>query len=161
MSPRMSPVATHSGGLRAYAAHRKASGLPGTTHKAVQRAIESDRLSKSVRKVDGGVTIIDFAAADREWAENTAEDPAAVKLRTSAKARERVAAHTTARSGQQLLIDADRFSVFVDREVVVLAYGNDEDALLFPISRATARVLAAALNKMANAPPNASDVNRG
>jgi hypothetical protein len=55
--------------LRAYAQHRKASGLPGGTLKAVQKAIADDRIS--VVTIDGRTRIADPAVADREWAANT------------------------------------------------------------------------------------------
>jgi hypothetical protein len=54
--------------LRGYAKHR------GVTLGAVQRAIESGRLVKSLTKVNGATKIADPAAADGEWAANT--DPA-------------------------------------------------------------------------------------
>jgi len=57
-------------GQRAYAAHRKAIGLPGTTHRAVQLAIESKRLAKSL-VTKGGKTLINPAIADKEWSGNT------------------------------------------------------------------------------------------
>lgn len=58
------------GGLRAYARHRYALGLPGGSHQAVQRAIDRQRLFDSLTKVDGAIEI-DFAKADREWSDNT------------------------------------------------------------------------------------------
>ena len=64
------PAATLTGGIRAYAKYRRARGLPGGNHESVRRAIASERLERSVRIVDGA-TRIDFALADREWADNT------------------------------------------------------------------------------------------
>lgn len=55
---------------QAYARHRRALGLPGQTHKAVQRAMDSGRLQKSVRNRK----IIDVELADREWEANTDDD---------------------------------------------------------------------------------------
>lgn len=55
--------------LRAYAAHRKQLGLPGTTLKSVQKAIDAERISVVV--VAGAKRIADADAADREWAANT------------------------------------------------------------------------------------------
>jgi hypothetical protein len=57
--------------LQAYAAHRKAQGLRGTSHVAVLKAIESGRLTEpAVRKVDGRWHI-DATLADQQWAGNT------------------------------------------------------------------------------------------
>lgn len=57
--------------LQAYAAHRKAQGLRGTSHVAVLKAIESGRLTEpAVRKVDGRWHI-DPTLADQQWAGNT------------------------------------------------------------------------------------------
>lgn len=52
--------------LRAYAAHRKHSGLTGGSLQAVQRAVRAGRIS-----VDPDGRIQDPEAADREWAANT------------------------------------------------------------------------------------------
>lgn len=54
--------------IRAYARHRKAAGLAGGTHRAVQVAIRDGRLSKSITK-DG--KIADVAGADAEWTSTT------------------------------------------------------------------------------------------
>lgn len=51
--------------LRAYAAHRRAQGLPGGSLQAVQRAVRAERITV----VDGRIP--DPEAADREWAANT------------------------------------------------------------------------------------------
>jgi phage terminase Nu1 subunit (DNA packaging protein) len=59
----MPPLLSH----RAYAAHRAAKGLPGTTHRAVQKAIEKGRITLVNGKIDP-------ALADVQWAENTNED---------------------------------------------------------------------------------------
>jgi hypothetical protein len=57
--------------LQAYADHRKAQGLRGTSHVAVLKAIESGRLTEpAVRKV-GNRWHIDAAMADDQWAGNT------------------------------------------------------------------------------------------
>ena len=53
------------GGVRAYARHRKETGLPGADPMAVEKAIRSGRIS---RGPDGE---IDFEKADRDWKENT------------------------------------------------------------------------------------------
>jgi phage terminase Nu1 subunit (DNA packaging protein) len=55
--------------LRAYAQHRKALGLPGTTLKSVQKALDAERISFVL--VGGQKRIPDPEAADREWAVNT------------------------------------------------------------------------------------------
>jgi phage terminase Nu1 subunit (DNA packaging protein) len=59
--------------LVAYARHRKERGLPGATYQAVQRAVKDGRLVRSVVRVRGRPKIRSFAAADKEWAENTDE----------------------------------------------------------------------------------------
>jgi phage terminase Nu1 subunit (DNA packaging protein) len=51
--------------LRKYAQHR------GTSHTAVQRAIESGRLRESIVHVNGVPKIRDLATADAEWHANT------------------------------------------------------------------------------------------
>ena len=63
--------------LQAYAAHRKAKGLRGTSHVAVLNAIDSGRLTEpAVRRV-GRYWHIDAGLADAQWATNT--DPAQVR----------------------------------------------------------------------------------
>lgn len=62
-------------GFREYAESRKQRGLPGTTLSAVQKAIDSGRIStvpddKGRRKIDPDV-------ADIQWAKNTDPDQAA------------------------------------------------------------------------------------
>jgi hypothetical protein len=54
--------------LRGYARHRRRRGLPGATLNAVRTAVEYGRIS---RRPDG---LIDVAAADRAWLENTIHD---------------------------------------------------------------------------------------
>jgi hypothetical protein len=61
--------------LQAYADHRKARGLRGTSHVAVLKAIESGRLTEpAVRKV-GSRWRIDATLADAQWAGNTSRVP--------------------------------------------------------------------------------------
>ena len=60
MSPKAKPL-----GLRAYARHRKEAGLAGGTLNAVQTAIKSGRLSKSLTR--DRKQIASAAAADVEW----------------------------------------------------------------------------------------------
>lgn len=61
--------------LQAYADHRKARGLRGTSHVAVLKAIESGRLTEpAVRKIDGRWQI-DAPLADAQWAGNTSNMP--------------------------------------------------------------------------------------
>lgn len=57
--------------LRAYARHREAAGLAGGTLRAVQVAIESGRLSKSITK---DKKIASASAADAEWNATTHVD---------------------------------------------------------------------------------------
>lgn len=57
---------------RAYARHRGELGMTGATHRAVHKAIDDGRLSKSlVRDAAGKVIGIIPEIADREWASNT------------------------------------------------------------------------------------------
>ena len=61
--------------LQAYADHRKARGLRGTSHVAVLKAIESGRLTEpAVRKVNNRWQI-DATLADAQWAGNTSRIP--------------------------------------------------------------------------------------
>lgn len=69
-------------GMRAYARHRKELGLPGTTHRAVQVAIASGRLSASVTKTG---KIRSIAKADAEWAAATKADHAPLTGPTAPK----------------------------------------------------------------------------
>jgi hypothetical protein len=62
-------MAQDSLSLRAYARHRKERGLPGSTLKAVQKAIETERIT--VVTLAGQTRIPDPEAADREWLANT------------------------------------------------------------------------------------------
>lgn len=57
--------------LRKYAAHRKASGLPGGTLRAVQEAIANGRLTTSLTE---DKQIRDAHEADAEWAASTKAD---------------------------------------------------------------------------------------
>jgi len=59
-------------GLREYARHRKASGLAGGTLTAVQGAIKSGRLSRSL--TPDRKQIANVAAADAEWSATTHAD---------------------------------------------------------------------------------------
>jgi len=61
--------------LQAYAKHRKARGLRGTSHVAVLKAIDTGRLTEpAVRKVNGRWQI-DAPLADAQWAGNTNNMP--------------------------------------------------------------------------------------
>lgn len=57
--------------LRGYAAHRRDQGLPGHSHEAVRRAIQSGRLERSVVMVGGKPKIRSADEADQEWLEHT------------------------------------------------------------------------------------------
>jgi phage terminase Nu1 subunit (DNA packaging protein) len=59
-------------GIREYARHRKSLGLAGGTHRAIQVAIESGRLSKSL--TPDRKRIASAARADREWEATTKVD---------------------------------------------------------------------------------------
>lgn len=61
--------------LEAYAKHRKARGLRGTSHVAVLKAIDTGRLTEpAVRKANGRWQI-DAPLADAQWAGNTNNMP--------------------------------------------------------------------------------------
>jgi hypothetical protein len=57
--------------LQAYANHRKALGLRGTSHVAVLNAINDGRLSAPAVQRQGRNWIIDPALADAQWASRT------------------------------------------------------------------------------------------
>jgi phage terminase Nu1 subunit (DNA packaging protein) len=57
--------------LRAYSRHREAAGLAGGTLRAIQVAIKSGRLSKSITK---NKQIVSAEAADAEWLSSTHVD---------------------------------------------------------------------------------------
>ncbi len=52
---------------RAYARHRAEHGLPGSTHRAIQKAIEAGRIQVTAQGQ------IDSELADRQWAANSSE----------------------------------------------------------------------------------------
>lgn len=70
-------------GLREYARHRQAAGLAGGTLRAVQVAIQSGRLSRSLTA--DGKRIASVEAADTEWSGTTYEDRIPVSGPTSAR----------------------------------------------------------------------------
>lgn len=57
--------------LQAYANHRKANGLRGTSHVAVLNAIKDGRLSAPAVRRNGRGWVIDPALADAQWAGRT------------------------------------------------------------------------------------------
>ena len=57
--------------LQAYANHRKALGLRGTSHVAVINAIKDQRLTPPAVVRDGHRWVIDAAMADEQWATRT------------------------------------------------------------------------------------------
>lgn len=57
--------------LQAYANHRKALGLRGTSHVAVINAIKDQRLTPPAVRRDGPRWIIDAELADEQWATRT------------------------------------------------------------------------------------------
>ena len=61
--------------LQAYADHRKARGLRGSSHVAVLNAIKDGRLTAPAVRRDGRNWIIDAAAADQQWAARTDPSP--------------------------------------------------------------------------------------
>lgn len=62
-------------GLREYARYREAHGLPGITLRAVQKAIESGRITTVVD--EKGKPKIDAEVADIQWGRNTDPDQSA------------------------------------------------------------------------------------
>jgi len=75
--------------IRAYAQHRAALGLPGTSHTAVRKAIAAGRITQ---EADG---TIDPARADAQWAGQT--DPA-MQRGAAAQARAAESARATSRA---------------------------------------------------------------
>ena len=61
--------------LQAYADHRKARGLRGSSHVAVLNAIKDGRLTAPAVRRDGRNWIIDAAVADQQWAARTDPSP--------------------------------------------------------------------------------------
>lgn len=57
--------------LQEYAAHRKALGLRGTSHVAVLRAIDAERLTAPAVTKIGKRWVIEPALADAQWGANT------------------------------------------------------------------------------------------
>ena len=72
--------------IRAYARHRKARGLPGGSHTAVQKAIQCGRLDRSVEH-EGSRYYIDADLADREWVDNTDATAQREKVRAPSRRR--------------------------------------------------------------------------
>ena len=73
------------GGVRAYARHRKESGLPGADPMAVEKALRSGRI---LRDPDGE---IDFEKADEDWERNT-------RPQTSPENKERLSHYSRSRA---------------------------------------------------------------
>lgn len=61
--------------LEAYAKHRKARGLRGTSHVAVLKAINDGRLTAPAVQRNGRSWIIDADLADQQWASRTDPSP--------------------------------------------------------------------------------------
>lgn len=57
--------------LRAYGRHRRGRGLPGTSHSAVRKAIQTGRIFHGVRIDAKGRERIDPKIADEEWTSST------------------------------------------------------------------------------------------
>ena len=95
--------------LRAYARHRKAEGLIGGTLGAVQQAITSGRLEKSVgRDANGKPLILDAGLADREWFANTRADRVPIAVAARAKEIPKEATSAAAVAGRLAeLIETD------------------------------------------------------
>lgn len=143
-SPIQGPAEADRMSLRAYARSRKARGLPGGTHRAVQRAIESGRIAEAVD--DDG--LIDPELADRLWAENTRPSLARGAAGTStppagrqaaaeyAAARARLA---VARAEREELELAVRKGELVPLEIVEQRYGAFVESVVHAIRRVPAR----------------------
>ena len=134
------------GSVRAYAKSRRARGLPGGTHRAVQVAIRRQRLVACV----GADGLIDFEQADREWAQNT--DHAKGPL-----------LRPTASAVVDVRIPIDRLSLWVDdyrdgEAIVVLALGNVDhsqqidldSSWCIPMTPTVARLVGAKLLSLAH-----------
>ena len=99
--------------IRAYAAHRKAMGLPGGSKYAVERAIKSKRISRNHRGK------INPAVADIEWAANTAYNGRHIAAWLAEHRPER----ELARVLEQLI------PVIVDRVAAAVASGTGIDSV--------------------------------
>jgi phage terminase Nu1 subunit (DNA packaging protein) len=111
-------------GIREYARHRKAQGLAGGTHKAVQAAIESGRLSKSLTPDRKRIRAAELA--DREWAATTHVDRVPLTGPTAAGAmppelEESRARREAAEAGLSELELAEKRRALVPRNVVEMA----------------------------------------
>lgn len=62
-------------GLREYSRHRQSVGLPGSTHRAVQKALETNRITSVLD--EKGRQKIDPEVADIQWGRNTDPDQSA------------------------------------------------------------------------------------
>lgn len=88
-------------GLREYARYREARGLPGITLRAVQKAIESGRITTVVD--EKGKAKIDAEVADIQWGRNTDPDQSA-----RANAGRDVASHPAGGGGGSGVLGGER-----------------------------------------------------
>ena len=94
--------------LQAYANHRKALGLRGTSHVAVINAYNDGRLSEPAVRREGRSWVINAELADQQWATRTdpssqgSSDPPPINVRTPA--RQQPAALPATRGGPSLAV---------------------------------------------------------
>ena len=94
--------------LQAYANHRKALGLRGTSHVAVINAYNDGRLSEPAVRREGRSWVINAELADQQWATRTdpssqgSSDPPPINVRTPA--RQQPAALPADRGGPSLAV---------------------------------------------------------
>ena len=114
-----------TGGVRAYARHRKEAGLRGTDPMAVEGALRSGRIT---RDSDGQ---IDFEKADHDWALNTRPHaPRGIHLNGGDEEDEGLAGsqYTKARAARELYQYRqfrDRMLNIPDRLAAILAAQTD------------------------------------
>ena len=121
------------GGINAYARHRKEKGLSGTDPMTVQEAVRRGRIK---RDAEG---YIDFAQADKDWAQNTTPAVPRSIHRTDGIAEEEdagagfnVAHYTKARAAREyymaclakIELDERRGNVLPKAEVQVAAFNQ-------------------------------------
>lgn len=120
---------------RAYARHRKESGLPGGSHHAVQEAIATGRLARSVT-ADG--RIADAGLADKEWAAGTNEKHRPLSGPT---ASDDVPSLAEARARKEAALAKMAEMDLAERQGELVPADNVEAALLSAIMRCKTKLL--------------------
>lgn len=135
--------------LRAAARHL------GVSVESIRRAIKAERITRALRVDSRGRQCLDLATVEQEWHANLTDH----QLRGRP---ERAPQAPAVADKLALAVPVERFSVFADAPLVVLAVidaadapGADPDVdrtTLLPMSPETARQLAAALLRSARSP---------